>query len=619
MYKKSPLLLFLTIMLMLAACAPGDMTSTQRPPDILETSEVSSPRGYITFAVNVHDWVHSDESAETLLRLIDIFEKYGVRGDFYLTAPVTREYVEKYPEVIQRLKESGMTISYHVRAPHPLVSGFGAPLEGLEGEALLQAIRDYETYRLDMTTGGLDRSQPGGYAYVAEVFGVKPVVASASGGTPQVASAARQVYAEMGAQMTVIYHESGLDIEQPFEYVDGLLVRPVDFSATRVTLENGKQNFWWNLMSSKYAAEADPVNLIQNGLAEWEAQAYPRPPFIIAHIHENNFYRSGSAAWGSYYYEIDSRGNKTDPLSPPFDLNAPDPSTPRSPDEQEAIWQAYEAMVAWAAENLQVVTSEDIVQMAQQSDNPSTTSTPGSGEVLFANGFEEEPFSSEGSAWAAVFLQSAPGQPKSTWERSSEIVHSGQYSARSFAAPGTRDPGYSCGKASVVNQPLDIGIGDTVEYHVYYYLTSPVPVQLLDLECAEQCGGLKGAPGVRLIMTRDRRLRIDWKFLNWFKNNDLPLPGDAPPATSPGTHILPLEEWFEITLRMTLANQGEGLTEVYVNGELDSTIRGTNIAPEGLEALDKYPQVEIGITCNVAGNQGAATVFADDVQVIRLP
>jgi len=44
-------------------------------------------RGYITFAVNVHDFVNVDESADTVLRLVDLFARYGVRGDFHLTGP----------------------------------------------------------------------------------------------------------------------------------------------------------------------------------------------------------------------------------------------------------------------------------------------------------------------------------------------------------------------------------------------------------------------------------------------------------------------------------------------------------------------------------------------------
>ncbi len=87
-------------------------------------------KAVITFVLNVHDWRHVDESAGTLLRAISIFERYGVKGDFYLTGPMAKLYAEKRPDVLERLRESKMTISDHVRPPHPLYPGFDGGLRG---------------------------------------------------------------------------------------------------------------------------------------------------------------------------------------------------------------------------------------------------------------------------------------------------------------------------------------------------------------------------------------------------------------------------------------------------------------------------------------------------------
>lgn len=57
-------------------------------------------------------------------------------------------------------------------------------------------------------------------------------------------------------------------------------------------------------------------------------------------------------------------GKKGQPLPPSWNLNALDPSTVRSAEEQSAIWGAYEEFVAYAAANLAAVTSEDIVELA---------------------------------------------------------------------------------------------------------------------------------------------------------------------------------------------------------------------------------------------------------------
>ncbi|NWF62726.1 MAG: hypothetical protein HXY38_00315, partial [Chloroflexi bacterium] len=89
-----------------------------------------------------------------------------------------------------------------------------------------------------------------------------------------------------------------------------------------------------------------------------------RAPFITALIHENNFYRRGEGL-SSIYFTIDG-GKRGTPLPAPWDLNAADPSRPRTEEDQAAIFAAYEEMVAYAAQNLSVVTSEDIVQLAKQ-------------------------------------------------------------------------------------------------------------------------------------------------------------------------------------------------------------------------------------------------------------
>ena len=43
---------------------------------------------------------------------------------------------------------------------------------------------------------------------------------------------------------------------------------------------------------------------------------------------------------------------------------APDPSDPRPKEEQEAIWRAFEALVAHAGKNFEVVTSDDLLNSA---------------------------------------------------------------------------------------------------------------------------------------------------------------------------------------------------------------------------------------------------------------
>ncbi len=357
--RTRPIILFV---LSLTACTPnvgGEGFSS--PGLITENSTVLTPTvislpasaqsAMISFIINVHDWVNIDESAATLLRLVDLFEKYQIRGDFYFTAPEVEALVRSHPQVIERLKNSAMTISYHVRPPHPLYDGFDSRLKGLKDDELYRTLVDYETYQLDLATGDLDRSRPGGYQYVAQVFGRKPVTASALSSDRRIWMMMEKIYAQKGARVAVHYHEEGTDKVQPFEFSNGLLIRPSDFSITRIP---DGSNFWWNFMSGPKAAEFDPLRMLQTRLAAWQAE---RTPFITVLIHENNFYRSGPESWTAFYYNHE---NKDRPLPPPFDLTVKGQSKSRSQAEQDAIWQAYERLVAFAAGQLKVITSSDL-------------------------------------------------------------------------------------------------------------------------------------------------------------------------------------------------------------------------------------------------------------------
>lgn len=322
----------------------------------------SAVKGYMTFAINVHDFANINESADTLLRLVKIFQKYNVRGDFYFTGPVVTRYIEKQPDLVRAIKASAMTISYHLRPPHPAYSGFDSKLQALDDQTLRKTLQDYEQYRLDLTNGEIQRDQPGGYALVAQTFGRPPVCVSTQTRYGRIKTTLNNILRPMGARMTIQYHETGTDIGNPFAYSDGLLVRPSDFSITRWTAPGeSEDSFWWNRLAGRRANRTafDPVTRLKNELQQWKG---PRPPFITALIHENNFYHFGPETWKAYYF---SDINKMTPRQPPYPLDEPDPGRMRATTEREKIFEAYEQLVAYAAANLSVVTSEDIARLAK--------------------------------------------------------------------------------------------------------------------------------------------------------------------------------------------------------------------------------------------------------------
>ena len=317
-------------------------------------------RPKMSFVVNVHDFTHLDESAATLHRLMDIYGRHGVKGDFYLTGTMVKAFARERPDVLARLRETGMTVSYHVRPPHPLVQGFDGPLRGLDDEALARALRDYEALGLDLATGRLLADETGGYALAAKELGQAPVTVVAPINDARIKDAALANYREMGAGAFVLYHETGTDPETPFEWRQDLLVRPSDFSITRWKAGDVAEDvFWWNMLQSRWGTEFVPLDHLRRELAAWSG---PRPPFVTSLIHENNFPRRGAEGWTSIYYT--GTGKDRVPKKPPFDLSAKDPSTLRSESEREAIWKAYDEMVAWAAREMQVVTSAELVSMA---------------------------------------------------------------------------------------------------------------------------------------------------------------------------------------------------------------------------------------------------------------
>ncbi|MDD5677872.1 MAG: hypothetical protein PHW60_07760 [Kiritimatiellae bacterium] len=321
-------------------------------------------KGYMTFAVNVHDFPNIAESADTLLRLAKIFQKNKVRGDFYFTGPVVERYIAKRPDLINALKNSAMTISYHLRPPHPAYTGFDAKLRTMDDKTLRETLLEYETFGLDLASGEVRKNQPGGYTLVSQAFGRPPVCASTQTHDRRIKSALNDILKAMGACMTLRYHETGTDTDKPFEYMDGLLVRPSDFSITRWTgPDESEDSFWWNRLAGRRADPAvfDPLAQLKKKLQQWKG---PRPPFITALIHENNFYHSGPETWKAYF--LNDTKTMT-PRQPPYPLDAPDPGRMRSTAERENIFEAYESLVAYAAANLTVVTSEDIVRLAKNS------------------------------------------------------------------------------------------------------------------------------------------------------------------------------------------------------------------------------------------------------------
>lgn len=140
---------------------------------------------------------------------------------------------------------------------------------------------------------------------------------------------------------------------------NSMLKRPADLTINRWQVE-GMENpmGWWDMQAGEMAAGFNPRERLQTEAQAWDSE---RLPFILVPMSEYVFYRSGPAPWTLIYYQDVERSAVN---SAPFDLNAPDPSTPRSDVDRQAVWDAYSSMVEWGSIYLEPVTSEGILQLA---------------------------------------------------------------------------------------------------------------------------------------------------------------------------------------------------------------------------------------------------------------
>lgn len=318
-----------------ASTTPARRAPTARPTPQPQTSAPATTEDalYVSFILNVHDWANPTESAATIARVIDIHEKFAIPVDVYLDDPVVQVYAAKAPDLIERLRSSKeVAVSYHLRAPYPYYSDFDwLGLGSLSATELRSTLYDYETHALDLASGATTDA-PGGYQYLKDLMGYAPyTVAGASGG--HVARAAEDMYKEMGARVALVHdRETKLGQTQ-----NGLWLRP---ETLEVKAYERKARY-----SGKDLMAASIAQLPTTGLR-----------FLNLKWHEDNFYSTGTP-WAAVYYEA---GDKTKPLSPPFDLslaNERSVSTPKTAPQQEEQWKRYEELVAYVAENSNSMTA----------------------------------------------------------------------------------------------------------------------------------------------------------------------------------------------------------------------------------------------------------------------
>lgn len=293
------------------------------------------------FFQHCEDFV-SLESAYALKRVAELYAKYGIRGDFYLTGLVSKKLLEKAPEVIQTLKHLEMPICYHGDNHVP----FPTPQERIaemEWNQAVEAMLHLESHEINPLTGEVDSQKLGGFALIKEVFGEAPIVTIEPLGAPV-------VYAHklLGAR---IQSMDGSMLGYPLIWKMGMLC--------------GTQAGTNYCLQHKYVLSSDFIDSLQCLI---ENLPRDRVNFISMPWHPYEFVlsrslgRTGGKGWLISYFDPVTR-NKRNPGSGGKLQTVP--SLPL--EEVERIFDAYERVVKFVVEHpeIRVVTCKNVLSWVE--------------------------------------------------------------------------------------------------------------------------------------------------------------------------------------------------------------------------------------------------------------
>ncbi len=292
----------------------------------------------VLFTLNTQEFIFSEESIETVNRVIDIHEQYNVPVDIYLDGTILQTYLEEAPELIERLKTSQVvSVSYHARPPMPYYNEYEwMDFDSMSDAEIEAVVEDYGTHEIDPETGETtDRA--GGFSYFEEVFGyAPPAAATPTNGTT--GPFVKSYFAENGASFLV---ENDRDYSWG-STKDGIPVRPEDVEV-------------------KLFERTDEST--ESIFDELLALSGSGPYFMNIKMHDNDFITEDSA-WTTIY--VSNKKQNGNVLTPPFDLSVAEERALLSSSESEALWEAYEACVQYASEHEDEYTLWNMAELAQE-------------------------------------------------------------------------------------------------------------------------------------------------------------------------------------------------------------------------------------------------------------
>jgi len=132
-----------------------------------------------TFAylwVEIEDFINARESVKTVRRIVETWEKYGVKGELLVNGLVAENIRNLDPELVKMIRELDIGVNLHPHI-HPVQEY--ARYKAIEGKTWDEAVEEAKklfTWAADYRTGELNPNKPGVIPLIEEIFGKKPKI-----------------------------------------------------------------------------------------------------------------------------------------------------------------------------------------------------------------------------------------------------------------------------------------------------------------------------------------------------------------------------------------------------------------------------------------------------------
>ncbi len=213
------------------------------------------------------DW---DAKAEALRRYIALVSQARCKCDYFLSPAEVECLSGQYPDVIDALRDSGSTINHSALQGHPTLD----PLRVLKGQSWhedVNAVRSFETHKVDPATGAVLDKQSGGLGLMQQLFGVRMVATGRFMRAPILA-----VMKEMGMRACFGFAEGAGGANGDVWFMGLLNI------ADAAVLDSSRDIVPWAL-----AGGADPMGAAERALGR---PAGSRPQRLVLVLRDTDFF-----------------------------------------------------------------------------------------------------------------------------------------------------------------------------------------------------------------------------------------------------------------------------------------------------------------------------------------